>query len=78
MGSFNIPINPYNYDLGDVLDLPNCDYVLPGDDYKELLSSTLTDLKVMQLNLRGLLNKQDCLKTLLHEHKVDVALLCET
>ena len=28
--------------------------------------------------MRGLLNKQDHFKTLLHDHKVDVALLCET
>ena len=52
--------------------------MVPGEDNTELLSSSPTDLNVLQLNIRGLLNKQDQLTTLLHEHKVDIALLCET
>ena len=51
---------------------------MPHDENTEVLSSIPTDLKVLQLNIRGLLNKQDRLVTLLHEHKVDIALLCET
>ena len=52
--------------------------MVPSEDNTELLSSSPTDLNVLQLNIRGLLNKQDRLITLLHEHKVDIALLCET
>ena len=62
MGSFTIPINQSNYDIKCELDLPNCDYLLPGNDNNDLLSSASTDLIIMQLNIRGLLNKKDSLK----------------
>ena len=78
MSSFSKPNHHSNYDLRDELELPNCDYVLPEDDQNELRSSSLCDLTVMQLNIRDILNKHDHLTTLLHENKVDVALLCET
>ena len=78
MGNFDIPILHTNYDLREELNLNNCDYVVPGEDNTDLLSSNPTDLNVLQLNIRGLLNKQDRLLPLLHEHKVDIALLCET
>ena len=78
MGNFEVPINHTNYDIKAELDLVDCDYVMPHDENTEVLSSIPTDLKVLQLNIRGLLNKQDRLVTLLHEHKVDIALLCET
>ena len=78
MGSFNIPTHHSDYDLKDELELPNCDYVLPEDDQNELMSSSPCDLTVMQLNIRGILNKNDHLSTVLQENKVDVALLCET
>ena len=77
MGNFDIPTIHTNYDLKE-LNLISCEYMVPGEDNTELLSSTPTDLNVMQLNIRGLLNKQDQLLPLLHEHKVDIALLCET
>ena len=78
MGNFDIPILHTNYDLREELNLNICDYVEPGEDKIDMLSSNPTDLKVLQLNIRGLLNKQDRLLQLLHEHKVDIALLCET
>ena len=78
MGNFDIPINHTNYDLKEELDLVSCEYVVPHEDNTELLSSLTTDLNVLQLTIRGLLNKQDQLTALLHEHKVDIALLCET
>ena len=77
MGNFDIPILHTNYDLREELNLNNCDYVVPGEHNINMLSSNPTDLKVLQLNIRGLLNKQDLLLPLLHEHKVDIALLCE-
>ena len=68
-------------DLGfnnDIVD--SCDYL----DYGELTSdrSAKNNLTVLQLNIRGLLNKQDKLKNLLNDIKndsrVDVAMLVET
>ena len=68
-------------DLGfnnDIVD--SCDYL----DYGELTGdrSVMDNLTVLQLNIRGLLNKQDKLKNLLNDIKndsrVDVAMLVET
>ena len=68
-------------DLGfnnDIVD--SCDYL----DYGELTNdrSVMNNSTVLQLNIRGLLNKQDKLKNLLSEIKndsrVDVAMLVET
>ena len=78
MGNFDIPILHTNYDLREELNLNICDYVEPGEYNIDMLSSNPTDLKVLQLNIRGLLNKQDRILPLLHEHEVDIALLCET
>ena len=78
MGNFDMPNLHTNYDLREDLNLNICDYVEPGEDNMDMLSLNPTDLKVLQLNIRGLLNKQDRLLQLLHEHKVDIALLCET
>ena len=49
MGNFDIPIFHTNYDLMEELNLINCDYVVPGEDNIDLLSSNPTDLKVLQL-----------------------------
>ena len=62
-------ISDLNIDIG----APECPYenltqIKPGKN----------DLGVMQLNIRGLLNKQDPLKTLLNNTDTDVILLCET
>ena len=68
-------------DLGfnsDIVD--SCDYL----DYGELTRdrNVMNNLTVLQLNIRGLLNKQDKLKNLLNDIKndsrVDVAMLVET
>ena len=68
-------------DLGfnnDIVD--SCDYL----DYGELTRdrSVKNNLTVLQLNIQGLLNKQDKLKNLLNDIKndsrVDVAILVET
>ena len=58
----------------------SCDYL----DYGELTRdrSVMNNLAILQLNIRGLLNKQDKLKNLLNDIKndsrVDVAMLVET
>ena len=70
--------NSYVYDLKNELDLIDCTYVMSDEDNTELKSSLDTDLNVLQLNIRGLLNKQDRLKSILGTYSVDLALLCET
>ena len=67
-----------SYDLHSKLDLPCCDYLTVGEDNIDMLSTMPMDLKILQLNIRGLLNKQDHLKMIMQENNVDVALLCET
>ena len=59
MGNIDIPTIHINYDLKEELNLNSCEYVVSSEDNTELLSSSPTDLNVLQLNIRGLLNKQD-------------------
>ena len=56
----------------------NCDYIDVSD--VNSLGHTDKDLLIMQLTIRGLMSKQDCLKHLLADFKClpDVVLLCET
>ena len=58
--------------------IDNCDYLDVSD--VNSLRHTDKDLLILQLNIRGLLSKQDLLKQLLSEFKVlpDIVLLCET
>ena len=65
-----------HYNLSLELDLPACDYV----DVEQLegLRPNKYDLSVLQLNIRGLLNKQGQLRDIMNNGKTDVALLCET
>ena len=64
------------YNLSSELELPLCDYV----DVEQLkgLRPHKSDLSVLQLNIRGLLNKQGRLNDLMTNCETDVALLCET
>ena len=78
MGNFDIPIAHTNYDLQDKLNLLNCEYVVPGDMKVDLQTASPTDLNILELNIRGMLNKQTQLITLLDQNNVDIALLCET
>ena len=64
---------------------PICDEITDNCDYIDLsyineLCHSQKDLVVMQLNIRGLISKQDALKCFLSEFNVlpDVVLLCET
>ena len=56
--------------------LTQCDYV-DLDSINEL-KPTKNDLSIMQLNIRGLLNKQDQLNEIINECQADAILLCET
>ena len=69
----------YNSLDDDVVWNDNCTYV----DYDKYMSisNSCNELQLIQLNIRGLVNKQAELSKLLyreHSNKVDVALLCET
>ena len=64
---------------------PLCDDITDNCDYIDLVDVTnlrysKKDLLVMQLNIRGLMSKQDSLKQLLSEFHTppDIVLLCET
>ena len=64
---------------------PICDEIIDSCDYIDLsdinrLSQSHQDLSVLQLNIRGLISKQDSLKQFLSEFKLlpDILLLCET
>ena len=65
-----------HYNLSSELDLPLCDYI----DVEQLkgIRPHKSDLSVLQLNIRGLLNKQGHFKNLMTDCATDVALLCET
>ena len=78
MDKSHLPLINSGYDLKNELDLVDCNYVMPDEDNIEIKSSANTDLNVLQLNIRGLLNKQDRIKSILDIYNVDVALLCET
>ena len=58
----------------DLTLIPKCDYI----EESSANSSESNVLRVLQYNIRGLVNKQDNLKTMLNAHQIDVALLCET
>ena len=78
MDNSHLPFINSGYDLKNELDLVDCKYVMSDEDNKEIKSSVDTDLNVLQLNIRGLLNKQDRIKSILGSYNVDLALLCET
>ena len=65
-------LNNINTEMG----LTQCDYV----DIESIneLKPTNNDLSIMQLNIRGLLNKQDRLNEIINECQADAILLCET
>ena len=75
-GIANIALGEGHYNLSSELDLPACDYV----DIEQLegLRPNKYDLSVLQLNIRGLLNKQGRLRDTMNRSKTDVVLLCET
>ena len=78
MDKSHLPFINSGYDLKNELDLVDCKYVMPDEDNKEIKSFANTDLNVLQLNIRGLLNKQDRIKSILGSYNIDLALLCET
>ena len=57
----------------DLTLMPKCDYI----EETTANSSESNIFRILQYNIRGLVNKQDDLKQLLNSHQIDVALLCE-
>ena len=62
------------YDPKTELDLPSCEYLDAEYINKDGLALADTDLNILQHNIRGLLNKQHCIKLLLNDHHIDVLL----
>ena len=55
---------------------PECPYI--EEEKLSSLEPDRSDLSIIQLNIRGLLNKQDQIKNLVKTTKTDIVLLCET
>ena len=66
-----------NFDLSfDSSLISDCMYIDTNTSMCSLPNPTI--LKILQLNIRGMVNKQDDLGSLLHRNHIDIALLCET
>ena len=72
-----LDINDSSTDFCTELDFRSCTYIEPVD-LVHLEQPKNSDLTILQLNVRGLLNKQDLLKHLLLPIQPDILLLCET
>ena len=73
---FDLDLNNSQYDLHEELGVFDCKYRETVN--LEDLKPKKNDLSVIQLNIRGLLNKQNQLKNLVKDTEADVTLLCET
>ena len=73
---FDLDLNNSQYDLHEELGVFDCKYREIVN--LEELKPKKNDLSIIQLNIRGLLNKQDQLKNLVKDTEADVTLLCET
>ena len=73
---FDLDLNNSQYDLREELGVFDCKYRETVN--LEDLKPKKNDLSIIQLNIRGLLNKQDQLKNLVKDTEADVTLLCET
>ena len=70
-----VPIEGH-YNLSSELEIPLCDY--RDVDRLDEFRPNKNDLSIMQLNIRGLLNKQGRLLELIKKSQTDAILLCET
>ena len=73
---FNLDLNDSQYDLRDELGVYDCKYLESENLGKP--KNNRNDLRIIQLNIRGLLNKQDQLNRLIKDTDADLILLCET
>ena len=65
-----------SYDLVHELGLKSCDYLDPENTSR--IKPGKTDLCIIEINVRGLLNKQNHVKDIIRSCTPDVLLLCET
>ena len=72
----NLVPNMGHYNLSSVLEIPTCDYI--DIDRLDEVKPNKNYLSIMQLNIRGLLNKQGQLLGLITKSQTDSILLCET
>ena len=73
---FPLDLNKDQYNLKDELDIRGCEYVEINGSPQ--LKKEKSDLRIIQLNIRGLMNKQDQLQRLLAITDTDAILVCET
>ena len=73
---FNLDLNDTQYDLHEELGVHDCKYLEIEELEKSL--NKMNDLGIVQLNIRGLINKQDQLKRLITDTEANILLLCET
>ena len=76
MTEFNVELSPTQYDLRSELGVFNCKYIESSDTPS--INNKQTDLRIIQLNIHGLINKQDQLKRLITDTQAEIVLLCET
>ena len=65
-----------DYDLSTELGLIQCDYIESNESGR--INPGKNDLSIIQINVRGLLNKQDHLRDIIRSCHPDVILVCET
>ena len=70
-----VPSNS-RYNISSELEIPLCDYI--DVDHLDEVRPNKNDLSIMQLNIRGSLNKQGRLSELINKTQTDIVLLCET
>ena len=73
---FPLDLNKDQYNLKDELDIRGCEYVEINGSPQ--LKKEKSDLRIIQLNIKGLMNKQDQLQRLLAITDTDAILVCET
>ena len=81
LSSSNPTTSPFEFSSPNEIDFPACDYLESGDlDY---LSPHVSDLRIMHLNIRGLISKQLELMTTIRNgygtaKPIDIVMLNET
>ena len=73
--------SPKNHENLSSIDCPSINWsTIPDCGYVDspIAKCEVQDIRLLQYNIRGLVNKQDDLGRILSENDIDVALLCET
>ena len=73
---FNLDLSNSQYNLCEELGVYDCKYL--EIENLEKSKTNRNDISIIDLNIRGLLNKQDQLKRLIIDTEADIILVCET